>query len=224
MEVDAGGTERLVAAARQAGVGRVAYVSGAGAAADAARHWFRAKWRAETAVRESGLAWAIVRPTWIFGPRDVSLNRFVGFARRLPAMPMTNFGNQLLAPAYVGDAAALVADALGDPAASGQVLELGGPETFRMRDVIATALRVASLWRPILPAPAPLLKLAAWPLTLLPRPPLTPAAIDFINQPATVDIDPLLIRMPRRLTPLDEALRTYLAPSPERTLQFDEST
>jgi hypothetical protein len=50
------------------------------------------------------------------------------------------------------------------------------------------------------------------PLTLLPAPPLTPDAIDFINQPATVDTAPLLARMPRRLTPLAEGLATYLAP------------
>ena len=223
LEIDAGGTERLVRAAREVGVGRVAYVSGAGAAPDAERHWFRAKWRAEEAVRGSGMTWTIVRPTWIFGPRDVSLNRFIGFARRLPAVPMTNLGGQLLAPAWVGDAAALVADALRDPAADGQVLELGGPETMPMREVIARSLRVAGLHRPILPGPAALLKLGALPLTLLPAPPLTPDAIDFINQPATVDIGPLMERMPRRLTPLEEALRTYLAPVSDRAPRFDES-
>ncbi len=222
LEVDAGGTEHLVEAARAAGVGRVVYLSGAGAAPDAERHWFRAKWRAEEAIRGSGMTWTIVRPTWLFGARDVSLNRFVGFARRLPAVPMTSFGNQLLAPAWVGDAAALVADALTDPAAENQVLELGGPDTLTMREVIAVALRVAGLRRPILPGPALLLKLGSLPLTLLPAPPLTPDAVDFINQPATVDIGPLLDRMPRRLTPLEEALTTYLAPASDRELRFDE--
>ena len=51
MAVDAAGTEHLVAAARKSGVGRLVYLSGAGAAPDATRHWFRAKWRAEEAVR-----------------------------------------------------------------------------------------------------------------------------------------------------------------------------
>jgi uncharacterized protein YbjT (DUF2867 family)/ligand-binding SRPBCC domain-containing protein len=210
MEVDAGGTEQLVRAARQAGVERVAYVSGAGAAPDAKRHWFQAKWRAEEAIRGSGMRWTIVRPTWIYGPRDVSLNRFLGFARHLPAVPMTNLGGQELAPAFVEDAARLVADALRDPAAEDAVLELGGPDTMSMREVIATALRVAGLRRPILPGPAPLLKLGALPLTVLPKPPLTPNAVDFINQPATVALGPLLERMPRRLTPLEEGLRSYL--------------
>ena len=73
-------------------------MSGAGAAPEAARHWVRAKWRAEEAVRGAGLTWSIIRPTWIYGPRDVSLNRFLGFARRLGVVPLTNSGDQLLAP------------------------------------------------------------------------------------------------------------------------------
>ena len=210
--VDAGGTERLAEAAKRVGVARLLYVSGAGAGPDADRHWFRAKWRAESAVRGTGIPFTIVRPTWIYGSRDVSLNRFIGFARRLGMVPLPNAGRQLLAPVFVEDAARLAADALVADAAAFQVFELGGPETLPMREVIGRALRAAGLRRPIVPGPTPLIKLAAQPLRLLPEPPLTPAAIDFINQPATVDIGPLLERMPRRLTPLDEGLATYLAP------------
>ncbi len=221
--VDTAGTERLAAAARDAGVRRIVYVSGAGAAPDAPRHWFRAKWQAEEAVRASGLAWTILRPTWIYGPGDVSLNRFVGFGRRLPAVPLTNLGRQLLAPVFVGDVAALAGDTLVDPAADRQVLEIGGPETLPMREIVRRALGCAGIRRPIVPGPAPLIKLIAAPLTLLPRPPLTPAAVDFVNQPATVDVGPLLARLPRRLTPLDEGLASYLAPaSGPGTLVFDD--
>ena len=221
-QVDARGTEHLVAAARVAGVGRLVYMSGAGAAPDAPRHWFRAKWQAEEAVRASGRTWTIIRPTWIYGPRDVSLNRFVGFARRLRMVPMTNRGRQLLAPVFVDDVARLVADSLIEDAAMGQVFEIGGPETLSMRDIIGRALAVAGLRRPILPGPTPLIKLGVWPLKLLPSPPLTPDAIEFINQPATVDLGPLLERMPRTLTPLDEGLRTYLSPgSTPGTLSID---
>jgi uncharacterized protein YbjT (DUF2867 family)/ligand-binding SRPBCC domain-containing protein len=210
--VDAGGTEHLVDAARAAGVKQVIYLSGAGAAPDAQRHWFRAKWRAEDAVRSSGMTWTIIRPTWIYGPDDVSLNRFVGFAHRLPFVPMSNFGNQRLAPVFVDDTARLAADSLRDANADNQVFELGGPESYSMREIIRHALRAARLSRPILPAPAPLIKLAVAPLVLLPSPPMTPDAIDFVNQPAEVDIEPLLERMPRTLTSLDDGLRSYLPP------------
>ena len=212
MAVDAAGTERLAAAAQSVGVGRLVYLSGAGAAPDA-RHWFRAKWRAETAVRESGIPFTIIRPTWVYGPRDVSLNRFLGFARLLQAVPMTNLGRQQLAPVFIDDIARLAADGLLDPAAANQVFEVGGPETLSMREIIRRALRIAGIRRPIVPGPAPLIKLAVLPLVLLPQPPLTPDGVEFINAPATVALGPLLDRMPRALTPLDAGLATYLAPS-----------
>jgi uncharacterized protein YbjT (DUF2867 family)/ligand-binding SRPBCC domain-containing protein len=213
MEVDAAGTERLVAAAKAAGVGRLLYVSGAGAAPDAKRHWFRAKWRAEEAVRGSGLTWTIVRPTWIYGPGDVSLNRFLGFARILPFVPMTNRGTQRLAPIFIDDVAGIAADALASDQARDRVFEIGGPTALTMREIIATALRVAGIHRPILPGPTPLIKLAARPLMLLPTPPLTPDAVDFVNQPAEVDVTPLLAALPRRLTSLEDGLATYLGPA-----------
>ena len=210
-QVDAAGTEALASSASRAGVARVVYISGAGAAPDAARHWFRAKWRAEEAIRSSGLTWTIVRPTWIYGPRDVSLNRFLGFAHRLPFVPLTGSGRQLLAPVFVGDVAGLVADALTDPAAVDRVFEIGGPETLTMRQIVRTALDVAGLRRPVLPAPEIVVKAAAGVLQFLPGRVLTPDGVDFVNQPATVDDGPLLAAMPRRLTPLREGLATYLA-------------
>ena len=212
MEVDAAGTEHLVAAAATTNIQRVVYISGAGASPDADEVWFRAKARAEAAVRDSGIAFSIVRPTWVYGPRDVALNRFLGMARALPAVPMTNGGGQLLAPVFVDDVASLVADALTDPAARDQVFEIGGPETLPLREIIHRALRVAGLDRPLVPGPTPLIKLGAVPLSWLPTPPLTPGGVDFINQPAAVDTAPLLARMPRRLTPLAEGLASYLSP------------
>jgi hypothetical protein len=94
-----------------------------------------------------------------------------------------------------------------------------------MRDIIATAIRQAGVRRPILPGPTPLIKAAAWPMSLLPEPPLTPDAVDFVNQPATVDNGPLLEAMPRRLTPLEEGLGTYVGPvdQPKAAIEFSRA-
>ena len=211
-EVDAAGAERLISAGQAAGVGRVVYISGAGAGHDAEKHWFRAKARAEDAVRGSGMSWTIIRPTWVFGPGDVSLNRFLGFARALPFVPMTNFGNQQLAPVFVRDVATLAADSLEQEAASEQVFEIGGPETLTMREILHRAMAVTGTRKVLLPAPAALVKVAAWPMRFLPNPPLSPDAVDFVNQPATVDVEPLLALMPRTLTRLEDGLATYLGP------------
>ena len=208
--VDAGGTEALVAAAKAAGVKRIVYLSGAGAAPDATKHWFRAKWRAEEAVRGSGIAYTIFRPSWIYGPGDKSLNRFLGMSRFLPFVPQIGDGRQLLAPVFVGDIGPLVADALASPAEVNVTLEVGGPTTVTMDEVIRTALRVLHRRRFILHAPVVLMKVATAPLTLLPSPPMTPSAIDFVVQSAPVDTGTLREVLPRKLTPLSEALATYL--------------
>jgi NADH dehydrogenase len=218
LEVDTRGTERLIDAGQRAGVRRLVYLSGAGASHDARRHWFRAKAIAEDAVRSSGMAWTILRPTWIYGPGDVSLNRFLGFARALPFVPMTNLGRQRLAPVFVGDVAVLAADALVQDAAVERTFEVGGPETISMGDVLHRAMAVAGLRRPLLPGPTPLIKLAAWPMRFLPEPPLSPDAVDFVNQPATVAVAPLLEAMPRTLTRLEDGLATYLGPRRSRTV------
>ena len=88
-------------------------------------------------MRGSGRRWTILRPTWIYGPRDVSLNRFIGFARRLPAVPLTNRGRQHLAPVFVDDVASAAADLLVLPAGGEAVFEIGGPETLEMREIVA---------------------------------------------------------------------------------------
>ena len=67
-EVDLKGTRNQVDAAKAAGVRRFVYVSGVGAAKDAAKHWFRYKWEAENYVQKSSLEWVVLRPTWVFGP------------------------------------------------------------------------------------------------------------------------------------------------------------
>jgi NADH dehydrogenase len=212
--VDAGGTEALVAAARTAGIRRLVYISGAGAAPDAPRHWFRAKWRAEEAIRGSGIVYTIFRPSWIYGPGDRSLNRFLGFTRWLPFVPQIGNGRQILAPVFVDDMGALVGDALVTPAAANATLEVGGPETLTMDAVIREALLISHKRRPIIHAPVVLIKLLTRPLTLLPSPPMTPAAIDFVVQSAPVDTGPLTAALPRHLTPLAEGLASYLAPHP----------
>ena len=210
--VDAAGTEALAAAARTAGVGRLVYISGAGAAPDAAKHWFRAKWRAEEAIRGCGIVYTILRPSWVYGPGDHSLNRFLGLSRWLPFVPQIGNGRQLMAPVYVGDMGALAADALVTPAAENATLEVGGPDTLSMDEIIRTALRVLHRRRPILHAPVILMKIATAPLTLLPSPPMRPSAVDFVVQSAQVDTGPLRATLPRRLMPLSEALASYLAP------------
>lgn len=208
-EFDGAGTEALVAAAAAEGVSRYVYLSGAGAAAEAARHWFRAKWRGEQAVLGAGLAGVAVRPSWVYGPRDRALNRFVKLARRLPVLPVVGNGKQTLQPVFVDDVAQLVRRAV-EPGAPAGVFEIGGPDRMTMDEVLRTMLSVMGRLRPLVHVPGALPKIAGALLRFLPRPPLSPGAVGFITGDAVADVGHLLAAYPMRLTPLEEGLRTYL--------------
>lgn len=210
-EVDAKGTENAVEAAKAAGVERYVYLSGAGAAPDAKQHWFRAKWRAEEAVRNSGMKYTILRPSWIFGPDDAALNRFLNMSRFLPFVPLLgNPGKQRVQPVFIDDVANVVAESLDSPAAENQTFEVGGPEVLTMSEVVRTALEVQGRKRLLVAAPAPVMKAVASVAQFLPGPPLTPDSIDFITEDALGDPTEVQKALGVQMTPVREALESYL--------------
>ena len=212
-EIDERGTVRLVEAARAAGVQRYIYLSGAGASLDAPYHWFRAKGRAEAAVRGSGITHVIFRPSWIYGPGDRSLNRFLGLASRLPFVPIVGNGShQRMQPVFIEDVARVVADSVELAAADNRIFELGGPEVLTMDEVVRTALQVMGKRRLLFHTPAALLKAFGLVAQFLPSPSMTPDAVDFVTADALADNTALLEVFDIRLTSLREGLATYVAP------------
>ncbi len=211
-EVDYKGTLNQVNAAKAAGVKRFVTVSGVGAAADARQHWFRFKWQAEQHLINSGLEWTVVRPSWVYGPGDKALNRLLGFTNFLPFMPLFGDGKQAMQPVFVDDVGRVLAEAALSPAAANQLFELGGPEVMSMNEVLKTALDVMGRKRFILHQPIfvgrAIGKLAA--LQPFVTPPLTADAVDFIANAATADNANLERALHPALTPLRQALETYL--------------
>jgi len=207
---DRHGTENLLAEARRAGVRRFVYISGAGADPRSDKTWYRAKGRAEGAVRASGLAWAILRPSWAYGPEDKSLNKFVTIARFSPVVPRIGLHDQRIQPVFVGDVAAAVGEVAGRDDTWERDYEIGGPETLTMDEVIRTMLETLGKRRLVVPVPKALAKLGVAPLVLLPKPPMTPGGIEFAAQDGLVDDSEL--RKTLGVTPIDlrTGLRRYL--------------
>jgi len=210
-EVDYKGTVNQVDAAKAAGVKRFVYVSGVGAAADSPYHWFRFKWQAEKYVENSGLDWAVLRPTWVFGKGDHALNKLIGFTNFLPFLPLFGDGKQAMQPVYVEDVAKAAADLATKPDVTGQVYEIGGPQRMSMNEVLQTALQVKGRKRFILHQPVFVGKLLGTIATKAPfAPPLTADAVEFILQPAVADNSALEAKLGTKLTPLRQGLESYV--------------
>jgi NADH dehydrogenase len=208
-EFDHLGTERLVRAAAAAGVARFAFASGTGAAPDAAKVWYRAKWEGEQAIRRTGVPAAIVRPSWIYGPEDRALNRFVTFHRWLPFVPVVGDGHQRLQPVFIDDVAEVFARAVAPDGPTG-TFEIGGPDVLSMNDVLRTMMRVRGHTKPLVHVPPFAPKIAGALLQVLPSPPLSPDAVDFLTGDAVADTRALVQAFDVRLTPLAAGLGRYL--------------
>ncbi len=208
-EFDGAGTERLVTAAAQAGVARYVYSSGVGAAADGDKSWYRAKWRGEEAVRSSGLEHAIIRPSWVYGPRDISLNKFVAFHRWLPVVPVVGDGTQRVQPVLVDDVGVAMAKAsvVGSPQGT---FEIGGPDVLTMNEVIGAMMETRGRRKPLIHLPVWFPKFGAFFLQFLPNAPLSPGAIDFATADALADTTSVLEAFDLQPRTLREGLAAYL--------------
>ena len=98
-------TRILLGAARDAGVRKVVHISVSNPAEDSPLDYYAGKARAERAVRESGLAWAIVRPTLVFGQGDILINNIAWLLRRLPIFGIPGRGDYRLQPVAAEDVA-----------------------------------------------------------------------------------------------------------------------
>jgi uncharacterized protein YbjT (DUF2867 family) len=207
---DGEGTRNLVLAALNAAVRRYVYLSGAGTAPGRQEPWFRAKHLAEEAVRASGMEHAIFRPSWIYGPGDRSLNRLIAFTRRLPFVPVIGTGMAKVQPVSVFDLSRVVALAATVPQPPNRVFEVGGPQELSMNEILRAVQDVLGKRRPLLHAPTAVMKLLSRGMAILPNPPLSPSAIDFIQMEEKVDPRPTEEYFGIRFEELKTALRSYL--------------
>lgn len=145
-------TRTLLECAGQAGIGRVVHVSIANASEDSDWGYFRGKALLEKDLQVSGLSYAIVRPTVIFGgPDGVLINNIAWLLRHFPVFGLFGRGDYRLTPIHVADVARICANAAdGD---TNVTLNAVGPETFTYREMIYEMARAMGLRRLIVPLP-----------------------------------------------------------------------
>jgi NADH dehydrogenase len=122
-------TRRLFAAAHAAGVEKVVHVSVTNATESSPLPYFRGKALVERDLRESGVRYAIVRPTLVFGPKDILVNNIAWVLRRFPAFFLPADGD--VQPVSVEDTARICVEA-----ADGTTVDAAGPETYSFRTLV----------------------------------------------------------------------------------------
>jgi uncharacterized protein YbjT (DUF2867 family) len=141
----------LFRAAKEAGVQRVVHVSITNPSESSPLEYFHGKAVLERALRESGLSYAILRPTVLFGEQDILINNIAWLLRRFPVFGVFGTGQYRLQPIFVDDLASL-AIAQGSSRES-IVINAIGPETFTYRSLVETIGEAIGRVRPIVSIP-----------------------------------------------------------------------
>ena len=127
-------TKTLINAAREAGIRRIVHISITNASDASPFPYFRGKGILEKAVTHSGLSYAIIRPTVIFGHEDILINNIAWFLTKFPVFAIPGDGDYRLQPVFVEDVAGIAVNA--GQSNDNVIVDAVGPEIFRYEELI----------------------------------------------------------------------------------------
>jgi len=127
-------TKTLFESAKRAGVERVVHVSITKPSLDSPLPYFKGKAELEQTLEESGLSYEILRPTVLFGGRDVLINNIAWILRRFPFFGVAGNGSYRLQPIYADDLANLAIE--GGQSRENRTRDAVGPEVFTFDELV----------------------------------------------------------------------------------------
>jgi uncharacterized protein YbjT (DUF2867 family) len=151
-------TRKLVRAAVQAGVQRIVHISITNPSSDSHLPYFWGKAANEQTVMESGLSYAILRPTVLFGTEDILINNIAWLLWRFPFFAIPGDGSYCLQPVFVDDLAELAVDV--GYAQDNILWDAVGPDIFTFEEMVSLIGQTLRLSRGLLHV-SPKLALAA---------------------------------------------------------------
>ena len=157
-------TRKLVNAAKAAGVRRIVHISIANPSADSHLPYYWGKAANEKAVMESGLSYAILRPTVLIGKEDILINNIAFLLRRFPFFLLPGDGTYCIQPVYIEDLANLAVE--GVYSKDSYVIDAVGPDSYTFKGLVQLIGEKIGAKRPIISAPPRLALLAAQFLSL----------------------------------------------------------
>jgi NADH dehydrogenase len=157
----------LLQAAAEAGVRRVVHLSVSNAAATSPFPYFRGKAATEAIVRESGIPYAIIRPTLVYGVEDILIHNMAWLLRHAPVYLIPGDGTYRTRPVYVGDVAHIAIEA----AASGSdlVTDAAGPDVLTYDELVRAIRSAVGSRAALIRVPPSIALTAAWGLKPLLR-------------------------------------------------------
>jgi nucleoside-diphosphate-sugar epimerase len=157
-------TRKLVNAAKAAGVKRIVHISIANPSAESHLPYYWGKAANEKTVMESGLSYAILRPTVLIGKEDILINNIAFLLRHLPFFLIPGDGSYCIQPIYIEDLADLAVE--GVYRKDNYVIDAVGPDSYTFKELVQLIGEKIRAKRPIISVPPRLALLSAQFLSL----------------------------------------------------------
>jgi uncharacterized protein YbjT (DUF2867 family) len=172
------GTADLVQAAKETGVQHLIYLSGINTVSGAPGSYIRTRWNAEQHVKNSGIPYSILEPSILFGDHAAFFVSLAQLARMTPIVPVPGTGTLRFQPVWVEDVVTCILKLL-DEGGKNETIAIGGPEFYSYDALLDLICKATGKRRLKLHLPMPLMRIGAASLqAVLPRPPVTTAALD----------------------------------------------
>ncbi len=127
-------TKTLLRACQEAGVRKFVHISITNASEHSRLPYFKGKGLVEKTIIASGLQYAIVRPTVIFGPEDILINNIAWLLRRLPFFAVPGSGDYRIQPVFIEDVAEIAINA--SRQSENFIVDAVGPETYTFDQMV----------------------------------------------------------------------------------------
>ncbi|MCY3779491.1 MAG: NAD(P)H-binding protein [Chloroflexi bacterium] len=211
-QVELDGARALAAVARAARVGRIITLSQLGAAPSSAYTLHRVKGEVEHILRNSGVAFTIIRSGIVYSPEDAFINHIASMLRINPAFFLMPGGGEIvLHPIYIDDLVEAVYRSLNLIRLVDTTVDIGGAEYMSLRDLMRTVMRVTGMRRILISMPPYLLRwITGLYSRVLPRSLMTSQWLDILAANRTAPLGntyDYFAFQPRRF---EETLLTYL--------------
>jgi len=199
-------TANVIEAAKETEVPRLLHMSALGAREDGPTPYLRTKFAAEELVRQSGLNYAIFRPSLIFGRGGEAIKMFGDMVKKY-VVPIIGDGQYRFQPVSVTTVVQGFEKGLDPETAKDQTLDVGGPDNVTFDEIMDTLARVmgksiVKIHMPVLP-----LRLATSALQHAPGYPLTTDQITMLLEGSTCDEKPFYELLDLTPIPLEQILR-----------------
>jgi NADH dehydrogenase len=183
-------TRTLVRAAKAAGVKRIVHISIANPSADSHLPYYWGKAANEKAVIDSGLSYAILRPTVLVGGgEDILINNIAYLLRRLPIFLIPGDGSYGIQPVLIDDLADLAA--AGVYSRDNTIFDAVGPDSYTFMELVRLVGETIGAKRTLVSVPPRLALFAAQFLSLFVNDViLTPEEVDGLMANLLVSKEP----------------------------------